>query len=1468
MPTRLIPRRSRRRAAIVAGVASSILAIVAASAVAASGAPLPIHPGSLPPLPDGVNVAIGAHVTANSGSAPASALSSINDGDGSTRWCPSVVGKHTVTIDLGHATAITGTGITFSGEEGNDGSSYTVSTGLTPSDETPFPNQASQNSNSIVQGPLYLFAGTPADTAATVKARYVTLSYQIPREENICVQELRVFALDPADADAMQLGGDMTTLATDAGKSWTAGGTQASMLSILKSGGQNYGRIQLLVNPSDGADLANALAVASQLSAAHMKIELTLDYSDAPTSSTQQSVPAAWAGQSLSQLATTVHDYTKAAIAAFARNGTPVAEVAIGNEITQGILWPAGQLNVGASSPTDWSGLATLLKSGIQGARDGNPRSNPLKVLLDVDSASDNATSVDFFNHLKSARVAFDVIGLSYSPWLQGSLSGLYANVKDLASRYGKPIVLAEGQFPYANVTGYGTYSTAVPYPDTVPGYLISPAGQASYERDLVSLLAAIPNHDGLGVEYSTPDVAGSLGWFTAAGAAQPAASSFRIDGGPDLQAGATIDPNPPAVSVAPPAAPPSLPQPPAATGPLPPLPAGLDVAIGAKVTANSGSAPSTQLSSLVDGDGTTTWTPSTLGVHTVTVDLGRVINVTGTGITFSGQHAGDGAAYTVSAGVSKPNQTAFPNQAAGDDNPITAGALYLFSGTNADPAQTVSARYVTLTYRVPREENISVQELRVFSANTNQATQLQLGADLSTLISDNATYTLNGTAQPILSIFKTGGLNYVRLRLWINPGSPDCSPANCPSLANDLTMAKEANAAGMKLLLDFHYSDTWADPQHQNVPSAWAGQTLPQLASSIHDYTESVVQAFAANGTPADQVAIGNEITQGTLWAATTEVAGSSSLAGGNTTLTSAAAVGVTNIKVPSVSNFAAGQTISVDGESATVANVGTQSRSTTLAIAAVAGATNIKVGSVTGWSVGDTVTIDTGANAETATVSAVGTAGAAGTGVTLSAPLTLGHAPGAVAIDSGTGITLASGLTVAHPQGAVVATLVPAGATVLKVANVTNFAVGQTIAVDSGAGQETAVVASVGTSGATGTGITLAAPLTRTHLGPAIVATATPAGTSTLTVGSAANVRAGDSLFIDAGTNLVPDQQTETATVAAVNGNSITLTDPLALPHLGAFSVQDVQASGKLLFDPKTDAADWAPLTTLIKAGAQGAEAGNPAGHQMLIQLHVDRGADNATTTDWISHMIAAGVPFDVIGESYYGWYHGPMTTMRANLTALISKFHKYVTIAEDQYPQAPQGGYGTYNAADANYPDTQPGYLVTPAGQASYQRDLNSIVASLPDGKGLGVFYWDADAQGNLGMFNSQHVAQPSVFANQVGTATSTAITQSTASSSPSDTVVLTAAVIAENHAPAGNPTGSVQFLVDGKKFGAPVALDANGQAQLILAAGSLKPGNHTLAAAYAGGWYFWTSQGAGITHTVKGADRQRAVSARWT
>jgi hypothetical protein len=144
-------------------------------------------------------------------------------------------------------------------------------------------------------------------------------------------------------------------------------------------------------------------------------------------------------------------------------------------------------------------------------------------------------------------------------------------------------------------------------------------------------------------------------------------------------------------------------------------------------------------------------------------------------------------------------------------------------------------------------------------------------------------------------------------------------------------------------------------------------------------------------------------------------------------TTLVTPASTGDTVIHVASINEIMAGSTIIIDAfgadEHATVASVGTGAqRATTLAAASNVGDTNIKVASVSTMHVGDPISIDTGANQEFDTITAVGTAGATGTGVTLANALTIAHASAAPVQDLGSGLTLAAPLTASSPVGTTV--------------------------------------------------------------------------------------------------------------------------------------------------------------------------------------------------------------------------------------------------------------------------------------------------------------------------------------------------------------------------------------------------------------------------------------------------------------
>ncbi len=146
------------------------------------------------------------------------------------------------------------------------------------------------------------------------------------------------------------------------------------------------------------------------------------------------------------------------------------------------------------------------------------------------------------------------------------------------------------------------------------------------------------------------------------------------------------------------------------------------------------------------------------------------------------------------------------------------------------------------------------------------------LGADISflpELESRGMKFSDNGKPGDAIEILKAHGFNYIRLRLFVDPAGPKgYSPGKgfC-DLAHTMAMAKRIKAAGMKFLLDFHYSDYWADPQQQNEPAAWVGEDFNGVKKSLYDFTVKAMTALKEQGTTPDMVQVGNEINHGMVW-------------------------------------------------------------------------------------------------------------------------------------------------------------------------------------------------------------------------------------------------------------------------------------------------------------------------------------------------------------------------------------------------------------------------------------------------------------------------------------------------------------------------------------------------------------------------------------------------------------------------
>jgi arabinogalactan endo-1,4-beta-galactosidase len=152
--------------------------------------------------------------------------------------------------------------------------------------------------------------------------------------------------------------------------------------------------------------------------------------------------------------------------------------------------------------------------------------------------------------------------------------------------------------------------------------------------------------------------------------------------------------------------------------------------------------------------------------------------------------------------------------------------------------------------------------------ATTTRELAYALGADLSFLAQAEAGGTQfrdGGIAKPGLQIFRDHGYNWIRLRLFHTPSNQARPLPN--DLAYTLALAKQAKDLGYKFLLNYHYSDTWADPAKQTLPKAWETKTPTELVAAVQDYTRDTLAALREGGAMPDMVQIGNEITPGMLW-------------------------------------------------------------------------------------------------------------------------------------------------------------------------------------------------------------------------------------------------------------------------------------------------------------------------------------------------------------------------------------------------------------------------------------------------------------------------------------------------------------------------------------------------------------------------------------------------------------------------
>jgi arabinogalactan endo-1,4-beta-galactosidase len=160
--------------------------------------------------------------------------------------------------------------------------------------------------------------------------------------------------------------------------------------------------------------------------------------------------------------------------------------------------------------------------------------------------------------------------------------------------------------------------------------------------------------------------------------------------------------------------------------------------------------------------------------------------------------------------------------------------------------------------------------------------------------------------------------------------------------------------------------------------------------------------------------------------------------------------------------------------------------------------------------------------------------------------------------------------------------------------------------------------------------------------------------------------------------------------------------------------------------LCGPFDTAEQWGKLSQLLKAAISGVDDGLGVDDSVGIVIHVDCGGDSARCRWFFDHLARQGVDFDVIGLSYYPWWHGTLDDLRANLGMLAGRYGKDIIVVETAYPWTLGWFDDTHNMVGLRE-QLLAGYPASVAGQRRFLADLASVISQTPGGRGRGLFYW---------------------------------------------------------------------------------------------------------------------------------------------
>jgi arabinogalactan endo-1,4-beta-galactosidase len=294
------------------------------------------------------------------------------------------------------------------------------------------------------------------------------------------------------------IGADVSFLpqAEQQGAIFKENGVAKPGLEILREHSYNWVRLRIFVAPTKlPNNLDYTIAEAKAAKAMGFRFLLDFHYADDWADPGHQPTPVAWQSYTHKQLVDAVFAYTRDTIAAFRRAGAMPDMVQVGNEISNGMIWPDGKL------PANWDNFSQLVEAGIKGVDAGSADQPHPLIMIHIDKGGDIAATKAFFDRLATYKIQFDVIGQSFYPWWQGSLNDLRANLEATIHAYGKDVYVVETAYNWEP----GEYlKTPGPFPE-------SPEGQRDFLDEVNRIVMEAPGGHGKGVFWWEPAVRGDL---------------------------------------------------------------------------------------------------------------------------------------------------------------------------------------------------------------------------------------------------------------------------------------------------------------------------------------------------------------------------------------------------------------------------------------------------------------------------------------------------------------------------------------------------------------------------------------------------------------------------------------------------------------------------------------------------------------------------------------------------------------------------------------------------------------------------------------------------------------------------------------------------------------------------------------------------------------------------------------------